>query len=94
MTDGNKHDLLVDGKRILTARLILRPWVLDDAEAGLAIYGAGEVSRWLAPAVERVPNIASMREHLGSWMAECASLDSCQGRWAIVQQGLERWSVA
>jgi RimJ/RimL family protein N-acetyltransferase len=87
MADGNKHDLLVDGVRIRTARLILRPWVLDDAEAALAIYGAGEVSRWLAPAVERVPNIASMREHLGSWMVECASLDSCQGRWAIVQQG-------
>jgi RimJ/RimL family protein N-acetyltransferase len=76
--------MLVDGGRIRTARLLLRPWVLDDAEAALAIYGADEVSRWLAPAVERVPDIASMRADLASWMVECVSLDSCQGRWAIV----------
>jgi RimJ/RimL family protein N-acetyltransferase len=86
MAFGRKHDLLVDGERIRTARLLLRPWVLDDAEAAFTIYGAGEVSRWLAPAVERVPDIASMRAHLASWMVECASLDSCQGRWAIVLQ--------
>ena len=86
MAFGRRHDLLVDGERIRTARLLLRPWVLDDAEAALTIYGAGEVSRWLAPAGERVADIASMRAHLGSWMVECASLDSCQGRWAIVLQ--------
>ncbi len=83
---GRKDDLLVDGERIRTARLLLRPWVLDDAEAALAIYGADAVARWLAPAVERVPDIASMRTHLASWMVECASLDACQGRWAIVLQ--------
>jgi RimJ/RimL family protein N-acetyltransferase len=84
MAIGTKHDLLVDGERIRTARLLLRPWALDDAEAALAVYGAEEVSRWLAPAVDRVPDVASMRARLGGWMAECASLDSCQGRWAIV----------
>src|ERR1700754_2351305 len=87
MADRDEHDLRVDGERIRTARLLLRPWVLDDAEAALAIYGDDDVSRWLAPAVERVPNIASMREHLGSWITECASIDSCQGRWAIVLKG-------
>ncbi len=33
MAFGRRHDLLVDGERIRTARLLLRPWVLDDAEA-------------------------------------------------------------
>jgi RimJ/RimL family protein N-acetyltransferase len=84
MAFARKHEPLVDGERIHTARLLLRPWALDDAEAALAVFGAEEVSRWLAPAVERVPDIASMRAHLGSWMLECASLDSCQGRWAVV----------
>ncbi|WP_170225752.1 hypothetical protein [Pseudonocardia cypriaca] len=61
MAPGGKHDLSVDGKCIRTARLLLRPWILDDADAALAVYGAGDVSRWLAPAVERVPDIATMR---------------------------------
>ena len=77
------NDLLADGERIRTARLLLRPWVLDDVESALAVYGAEEVSKWLVPAVGRVPDVASMREHLRIWMVECASLDSCQGRWAI-----------
>jgi RimJ/RimL family protein N-acetyltransferase len=92
MAFGRNDDLLVDGERIRTARLLLRPWVLDDAEAALTIYGAGDVSRWLAPAVERVPDIASMRAHLASWMVECASLDSCQGRWAIVGSVAAIWT--
>jgi RimJ/RimL family protein N-acetyltransferase len=94
MALGRKHDLLVDGERIRTARLLLRPWVLDDAGAALAIYGAADVSRWLAPAVERVPDIASMRAHLAGWMVECASRDSCQGRWPSCCRRPARWSVA
>jgi hypothetical protein len=34
---GNEHDLLVDRETIRTARLLLRPWALDDAEAALAV---------------------------------------------------------
>jgi RimJ/RimL family protein N-acetyltransferase len=87
MVDASKHDLLVDGDRIRTARLLLRPWGLDDAEAALTIYGAEEVSKWLAPALGQVANVASMCDHLSSWIAECAFVESCQGRWAIVLLG-------
>jgi len=80
---GREHRLILDGERICTARLLLRPWMPDDAEAALEIYGAREVSRWLAPAMEQVSGIAAMKEQLRGWTAECSSIDSCQGRWVI-----------
>jgi RimJ/RimL family protein N-acetyltransferase len=69
---------------IHTPRLLLRPWSEDDAEAALAIYGAPEVARWLAPTMERVPDLASMRVLLDRWIAESRTVERPQGRWAVV----------
>ena len=66
MAKPEQHHVTVDGRRIRTNRLVLRPWSLQDAAAALAVYGQGEVARWLAPAMEavagdrsRLPTIAS-----------------------------------
>ncbi|HEX6359261.1 GNAT family N-acetyltransferase [Actinophytocola sp.] len=67
---------------IRTARLLLRPWTLDDIEVALEMYGTREVSRWLAPAMERVSTVA-MHEHVLGWMTEDDSIDPCQRRWVI-----------
>jgi len=70
-------------QRLVTERLVLRPWRVDDAPAALAAYGDTEVARWLAPAMDRVPDEATMRTVLEEWLAEDARLLTPAGRWAI-----------
>lgn len=76
-TEGNEQS------RIETPRLVLRPWRTDDAEGALAVYGTDDVTRWLAPAMTRQPDVASMRELLRSWQDDGAALERPAGRWAI-----------
>lgn len=70
-------------ERLVTERLLLRPWAVDDAEAALHAYGDPEVARWLAPAMDRVGDEAAMRVLLQQWMAEDARMLTPAGRWAI-----------
>ena len=66
---------------IRTDRLRLRPWSVEDAEAALAVYGAGDVARWLSPAMDRVTDVTAMAELLESWATE--DLRAPEGRWAV-----------
>jgi RimJ/RimL family protein N-acetyltransferase len=79
--DHAGHLVTVEGDVITTRRLRLRPWVAEDAERALAVYGERDVARWLSPAMERVPDAGAMRRLLESWAQE--DLESPQGRWAI-----------
>jgi RimJ/RimL family protein N-acetyltransferase len=75
------HRVDVQGDRIETPRLLLRPWEVADAAAALAVYGDEEVIRWLSPAMDRVPDIAAMEALISRWAAE--DLDPPQRRWAV-----------
>src|ERR1700749_2907530 len=75
------HLVTVEGDVIRTPRLRLRPWVVDDAQPALAVYGEHDVARWLSPAMERVPDAEAMRGLLQSWIGQ--DLESPQGRWAV-----------
>jgi RimJ/RimL family protein N-acetyltransferase len=78
----NPHDLvLIDGQRIRTPRLLLRPWAVEDAAAALSVFGDEQVTRWLAPAIGRIPDVERMRELLARWAGERAASPS--GRWAV-----------
>jgi RimJ/RimL family protein N-acetyltransferase len=77
-----EHAVTVADGRISTARLTLRPWSVDDAETALAVYGARDVTRWLSPAMDRVPDAAAMRELIERWQAE--EHPAPQGRWAVL----------
>jgi len=79
-TDNARH-VGIKGDVLTTARLRLRPWRLEDAEAALAVYGAADVARWLSPAMARVTDPAAMRELLAGWLAEDLTLPC--GRWAV-----------
>lgn len=68
---------------LTTERLLLRPWLVDDAQAALEIYGHAEVTRWLSPDMDQVLDLAAMRLLLQQWMAEGARLRAPAGRWAI-----------
>ena len=82
-----EHTVTVDrtgaGPTIRSARLTLRPWAAADAEAALGVYGVDDVARWLSPAMDRVPDLASMRSLLDEWATEVAGLAAPQGRWAV-----------
>lgn len=69
--------------RLLTDRLILRPWRVEDAAAALGIYGHVDVARWLSPEMDHVPDLAAMRLLLQQWIAEDARTRAPAGRWAI-----------
>jgi RimJ/RimL family protein N-acetyltransferase len=78
----NPHDLvLIDGQRIRTPRLLLRPWAAADADAALTVFGDEQVARWLAPAVDRIPDVETMRALLARWAGE--RVTSPSGRWAV-----------
>jgi RimJ/RimL family protein N-acetyltransferase len=87
MAPDYPHTVTIDrsgtAPTITSARLVLRPWSPDDAEAALGVYGVEDVARWLSPAMERVPDVVSMRALLEEWVAEVARLEPPQGRWAI-----------
>ena len=70
-------------QRLLTERLVLRPWAVDDADAALRAYGAADVARWLVPSMDQVLDAAAMRLVLQQWVAEDARLQPPAGRWAI-----------
>jgi RimJ/RimL family protein N-acetyltransferase len=70
-------------ERLVTERLVLRSWNVDDAAAALGAYGEAEVARWLAPAMDRVHDLAAMRLVLQQWIAEDARMMTPAGRWAI-----------
>jgi RimJ/RimL family protein N-acetyltransferase len=70
-------------QRLLTERLVLRPWTVDDADVALHAYGAADVARWLVPAMDQVLDAAAMRLVLQQWVAEDARLQPPAGRWAI-----------
>jgi hypothetical protein len=75
-----------DTRRILTTRLLLRPWQLDDDVAACGIYGAREVSRWLRPALPLITDDAYMRQTLGAWISESDAAGLPLGRWAITDR--------
>jgi RimJ/RimL family protein N-acetyltransferase len=70
-------------ERLVTERLVLRPWNADDAGAALGAYGSAEVSRWLTPVMDRVRDEAAMRVVLRRWADEDARLVTPAGRWAV-----------
>jgi RimJ/RimL family protein N-acetyltransferase len=69
--------------KLTTERLVIRPWTVDDAEAALAIYGAGEVTRWLTPAMGQVDDLSAMRSVLEAWAADQPNMPAPRGRWAV-----------
>jgi RimJ/RimL family protein N-acetyltransferase len=70
-------------EELVTPRLVLRSWTVDDAAAALGAYGAAEVARWLVPVMDRVPDESAMRLVLQQWVGEDARMLTPAGRWAV-----------
>jgi [ribosomal protein S5]-alanine N-acetyltransferase len=65
-----------------TARLLVRDWSVNDAEAALKIYGHDDVSRWLYE-LDRIPDTTAMRVVLQGWASEQNDMVPGTGRWAL-----------
>ncbi|MER7077819.1 Protein N-acetyltransferase, RimJ/RimL family [Saccharopolyspora kobensis] len=77
-------------QRLVTDRLILRTWSIEDAQAALDVYGNAEVARWLSPIMEPVPDLVAMRLLLRQWIAEDARALPPLGRWCIQRREDDR----
>jgi RimJ/RimL family protein N-acetyltransferase len=71
---------------VTTPRLDLAPWRVDEAAAGLSIYGDPEVARWLSPAVDAIPDEAAMREQIEQWIAMDAEAEPPAGHWTVTRR--------
>ena len=70
-------------ERLVTDRLILRNWAIEDAPAAFEVFGHPEVARWLSPIMVQVPNLAAMRVLLRQWIVEDLRSPPPTGRWCI-----------
>ena len=61
MCKGSHVQVVPGTDELITKRLRLRPWAVDDADAALAIFGQRQIARWLAPAMPRVADRNQMR---------------------------------
>jgi ribosomal-protein-alanine N-acetyltransferase len=68
---------------VTTPRLDLAPWRVDDAAAGLSVFGDPEVARWLSPAVDPIPDEAAMRERIEQWIEMDADAEPPAGHWTV-----------
>lgn len=68
---------------LVTERLSVRSWSVDDAADALATYGVADVTGWLTPATDRVGDTTAMRSVLQTWAEDQATLSPPRGRWAI-----------
>jgi RimJ/RimL family protein N-acetyltransferase len=77
-------------QRLVTDRLVLRTWHLDDAPAALDVFGHVQVARWLSPIMSRVPDLAAMQLLVQQWIVEDARAVPPAGRWCIQRQADQR----
>ncbi len=72
---------------IETERLLIRPWRDSDASDALVIYGDESVTRWLTPAMAKVPDLPAMRDVLRGWQTGDVAPVS---HWAVELRGADR----
>ncbi|RRO16982.1 N-acetyltransferase [Saccharopolyspora rhizosphaerae] len=70
-------------QRLVTDRLLLRTWELEDAAAAFRVFGHAEVARWLSPIMDQVPNQEAMQVLLRQWIIEDLRAEPPTGRWCI-----------
>ncbi len=68
-----------------TERLVVRPWVLDDAPAVFAIFRHAEVSRWTSEPAPMV-RLDEAEDRIRRW-ADTEDRDRGFGVWAVTREG-------
>jgi RimJ/RimL family protein N-acetyltransferase/predicted GNAT family acetyltransferase len=68
---------------IVSTRLRLRPWRLDDTAEAFEIYGDPRVTKWTRPFISPVKDLDMMRRQLDNWITQSNHVPPPQGRWAM-----------
>jgi ribosomal-protein-alanine N-acetyltransferase len=68
---------------IETERLVLRPWVLTDADAALAVFAAPAVRQWLVPDTDAPASVEQMRTQIAQWQPDDHAHTDVLGHWAV-----------
>ena len=82
----DQHDVELQPLQIVTPRVLLRPWELDDVDAALDLFSDPSVAASMQPVLPPVEARADVTRLLASWMLESYRAPVPQGRWAIERQ--------
>lgn len=84
LSGGTLSDTIeVHRDTIVSTRLTLRPWTLDDVDEAYAIYGDPQVTKWTRPFINPVTDRDMMRRRLDNWITQSNRVPPPQGRWAM-----------
>ena len=82
----DQHDVQLRPLEIVTPRLLLRPWDLDDVDAAFDLFSDPAVAASMDPVVPPVQTAADVTKLLDSWILDSYTSPVPQGCWAIERQ--------
>jgi RimJ/RimL family protein N-acetyltransferase/predicted GNAT family acetyltransferase len=82
----DRHDVQLQPLQIVTSRVLLRQWELEDVDVAYDLFSHPSVSRWMRPVVPPVHARADVAKLLDAWVLESYRAPIPQGRWAIERQ--------
>ncbi len=80
------HDVQLQPLQIVTSRVLLRPWELEDVDVTYDLFSDPSVTTWMRPVVPPVQSRADVAKLLDSWAYDSYMAPIPQGRWAIERQ--------
>jgi len=81
-----QHDVQLQQLQIVTPRVLLRPWELDDVDAAFELFSNSSVATSMGAVVPPVQARADVAKVLDSWIFQSYKAPVPQGRWAIERQ--------
>ena len=82
----DQHDVQLQPLQIVSRRVLLRPWELEDVDAAFDLFSDPSVATTMGHVVPPVRSRADLTKVLDSWMLESYKAPVPQGRWAIERQ--------
>ena len=82
----DRHDVRLEPLQIVTSRVVLRPWDLEDTDVAYELFTHPSVARWMHPVVPPVRTRAEAANLLNTWILDSYQAPVPEGRWAIERQ--------
>lgn len=82
----DRHNVQLQPLQIVTSRVLLRPWELEDVDVAYDLFSDPTVTTWMRPVVPAVQARADAAKLLDFWAHDSFEAPVPQGRWAIERQ--------
>jgi RimJ/RimL family protein N-acetyltransferase/predicted GNAT family acetyltransferase len=82
----DRHDVQLQPLQIVTSRVLLRPWELQDVDVAYDLFTHPSVTTWMRPVVPRIQTRADAAKLLDAWILDSYKAPIPEGRWAIERQ--------